>query len=128
MAYHMSEHEAINILVESGQFDDIYDYLVDLSTGEAQPEILGVGLCSTLESQFDEDISAAVMSFSPEWPKFSGSSDYPVPSPYTSSTAAYAYKYGPKDRYDKWGDNPYGDLRRELALFLAFKLYEINNR
>ena len=62
------------------------------------------GICWGLRRKFSE-IAA-------KWPQFSGSADYPVPSPYAGYSTEEAYH-----RRTKW-TGEYGELRRSLLRFV----------
>lgn len=51
------------------------------------------------------------------WPKFSGDEAYPVPATLLGCSPLWMYGYG--DTIDKWGDDDYSQLRRELCDFIA---------
>jgi len=56
------------------------------------------------------------------WPKFSGSSIYPIPSPIPQQPPAEAYDYA----VDMW-DGPYGELRKELLQHIINELKRLDD-
>ena len=57
-----------------------------------------------------------------QWPKYSGDPTYPVPCPYGQRNPIDAYSHGV--RTDSMYTGPYGELRKELAAFIADYLEE----
>ena len=85
-------------------------------SGQEKP-LIDCGICGNLPfsyAEIDDFLNEAFCS----WPSYSGNPEYPVPDPEAPSDVAAAYRiyYG---SFDLWEDSPYGDLRRELCLYVA---------
>lgn len=107
---------------------ELIDYLRELESSIVEPTgkwgIQG-GICDCLDTYIGSKIqrtSGRVMLLSPAWPLYSGDIDYPVPSIVHSGFSARS-TYKKKDI--KWGDDAYGDNRRELCEFLADTIEEL---
>ena len=89
-------------------------------SGQEKPSV-SYGLCRNLadlgilsDAAVDNLLREAFRS----WPKYSGSRGYPVPDPEAPSDLAAAYRiYYSLENH--WEDSPYGNLRRELCLYVA---------
>ena len=89
-------------------------------SGQEKPSV-SYGLCRNLadlgilsDAALDNLLREAFRS----WPKYSGSSRYPIPDPkvpFDKAAAIGAYYSHP----NLWDDSPYGNLRRELCLHIA---------
>ena len=102
---------------------DIVEHLRRLSAGEVRPARKMCGVCRELEDMYNVprmDIARAAI----HWPvrdkrldrRMGGGryNSFPVPHP-TEDNSSYAYLSG----YDKWGQDAYGDKRREFCGWLA---------
>lgn len=91
----------------------VVNHLRLLGKGKILPENIRCGICS--EILHKEGLNLYAFDFS-LWPKFSGDLHFPIPGcKGINSEEYYYFEY----KTDKWGDNQYGDLRRELCLWLA---------
>jgi len=104
----------INLPVEKKK--EVIEHLRALSNKELGPLQESLGICSELESHFDINYSELAFYFK-QWPEFSNSDEFPVPSETYTPDVAYCAK-------NLWLDNSYGDARRRLCAFLADCLQE----
>ena len=85
-------------------------------SGQETP-LTDYGICGNLPLSYvaiDDLLGEAFRS----WPNYSGNREYPVPDPEALSDPAAARGiYNSCE--DLWDDSPYGDLRRELCLYVA---------
>lgn len=128
---------ALEVLSEFYSSEDELE--VPVCTGLIHPlEVYtGHGICDVLESNNDilfqrtdlfdvenevDDIPAyaLVKSISVLWPSYSGHKSYPV---YPKSATQYADNYFHNCR-NKWANDEFGDLRRDLCKFIAEKISE----
>jgi len=92
--------------------EDVVYHLRDLGDGTKQPVVVKRGICAELYWGFGlpyEVMYDGVM----RWPKYSGRRAFPIPHETCTPHGAY------RNHYDLWADDAYGDLRRELCLWLA---------
>ena len=82
-----------------------------------KPPLVRYGICGNLPLSYaavDDLLSEAFRS----WPNYSGDPRYPVPDPKAPSDKAAANRIY-ENRGDLWDYSPYGNLRRELCLYVA---------
>jgi len=113
--------------IKQEAINDTINYLKNLRLGST-PSEPKYGICSNLKTFLDsrvnkvitKNILCKVYNLSHTWSKYSGDDTYPVPDP---------EGVDPEDKYDithnKW-TGCYGDLRRELCLYLAEELQKGN--
>ncbi len=100
---------------------EIIDHLRKLGKGEILPDNDHTGICNDLAKVFNRGISWDVTKLASKWPKYSGSENFPIPTPsYFDGGEDIAYLcYDNNSSMSMWQDDEYGDNRRELCLFLA---------
>ena len=113
--------------IKQEAINDAINYLKNLGLG-CTPSEPKYGICSNLKTFLDSrvnmlitrDILYKVYNLSCTWERYSGDDSYPVPDPEGGD---------PEDKYNitcnKW-TGCYGDLRRELCLYLAEELQKGN--
>jgi len=89
------------------------NHLEKLGKGTIEPIHKCCGLCSEIMDLFGVEAYLKIKHLSPLWTRYSGHPLFPVPHP-TITNPSIAYS-----SILKWGDNQYGNSRRELCLFLA---------
>lgn len=96
---------------------EIVNYLRLIGRGDIEPAYSGTGICTNLSEKFCYCVDVGVFG---GWSKFSGYYAYPIPSTEhgLSSDEIYSRRAG------MWSGS-YGDLRKELCLWLA-DYYERN--
>lgn len=98
---------------------ELIEHLEALGNGAIDPEDLSEGICQEVKKRFGHHEMSHIKYFARLWPKYSGNEMYPVPCSVGGD---------PELRYiksnDLWG-NKYGDLRRELCLFVASKMRKL---
>jgi len=101
---------------------NLIEYLTSLGTGEIKPKSTEYGICHSINYEFcNSDAYNYLEKISKlwvYWPKYSGSKLYPV--------GIDSKKYYPDYLFvnveNLWGDDEYGNNRRELCLWLAEQL------
>jgi hypothetical protein len=93
---------------------DFIELLQDLGHSKKIPPSPEFGICYFL-NYADSNLRGLAKHLMTEWPKYSGNDRYPVPHP--TETSLRAFMYTP----NLW-IGEYGDLRRELCLFLVVEL------
>lgn len=105
-------------------FEKVIEHLRALGRKEVDPIDNNQGLCSELSERFyfsgdvcltDEQLED-VQDLMNDWPKSSDEIEFPVPHPTMDPVESYCVCD------DLWGDDEYGDNRRELCLWLADEL------
>jgi hypothetical protein len=78
-------------------------------------------ICVNVYRHVTEDshqIDEAIAELFRKWPKFTGDYWYPIPSPDPNVYPAVAHM----NCSDLWGDNTYGNMRKELLVFMITEL------
>jgi len=91
--------------------EDVVYHLQGLGDGIKQPKNADRGICTELRWRFGLPDEVMYDGFA-HWPKDSGWECHPIP--HETCTPVHAFRYCPL-----WADDAYGDLRRELCLWLA---------
>lgn len=114
--------------------EEIVDFLRGLESGNT-PSCITSGLCATLDHKFDIRIDTQIpLSWYKQWPHYSGNKQYPIPrSINTSITAAKRWReaglmYWVFPLNQRWGDNEYGDLRRDFCGHIADYFEELKEK
>ena len=96
----------------------VIKHLEQLGKGATVPKDITEGICMEIKQAFGSSAMMEVMSLIPDWPKYSGNKLFPIPCPYDGDA---------KLRYLRTKNlwyNRYGNLRKNLCMFLAEQLRE----
>lgn len=112
----------------------IRKHLKQLGEGKVLPSQSRYGICDEVYYKFGDPLgdTKILYKYFKTWDKFSGSLRFPVSTCAVYDSKGYIsfegkghFEYVVLD--DKWGDNEYGDLRRDLCLHIAEEMKkEIN--
>lgn len=98
----------------------LIEHLRKLGNREIEPDCTGNGICWELRClrvkgiDIDYNLIESIWS---NWEHFSGNISFPLSSPDSKDDPATQWT----SRY-KWDNTPYGNLRRELCLYIADEL------
>ena len=96
------------------EYTDIILLMVGIIDGSVR--VKDAGLCHTLYTNLGVEADFEVYKIYPEWPKFSGDRNFPVPCPDGGDPE---FRFRDSQFLGDLYDGEYGALRLELAQFIA---------
>lgn len=112
------ENLAKNMCGGQSKLKLIIAHLRGLASGEIIPDDSAFGICSEISIQFSTgllyDFDEKVYSV---WPHWTGDNEFPVPHSNFSPLMGY-------NTENLWGNDRYGDTRRDLCEYLADYLFD----
>lgn len=100
--------------------NEVIEYLEYLADG-GDPYSSDRGLCVHLGCMFGDEYWDIPSLYCKSWEHYSGIISYPVPAPDGGCPKEVFWR---RPRENNWGDNPYGNLRRDLCRHIAKCLRE----